>query len=541
MVVKLKPAAGYVRMSTQQQENSPERQREQILAYARQKGYHIVRWYEDLGMRGSDISRPQFQAMLQDAQAGQFEVILADELSRLSRLGTLDYFIQFAAPLSQAGVIVDTVSEGVVSWDGDDLGNAITQLVRQFKGYSESLGLGERVAKGLYRLAAQGRLFVGPRPFGMDYAINGEKNRTGYIPGSADEVAAVEQMFRRYAEGASLADIANELNRQGISTSRGSAWNRNNIHSILTNPVYAGDYVFGRVARGKFFRLANSSPQGHVRRKKKATKTKHNIERNSPKDWVIIPDTHQGIVERELFDRVQALLKDNRKRTSPSRARGEHPLSGLLFCPACGHVMYGTTRPLKERIPVYVCGRYLRNRQCEGYWVREDEALMSIGQALEEKFADPAEVKRLEAALVNQQSNQAHDEQARAEQLRQQIAKAKARLARLPDDVLDEYLAEIRRMETERTEAQAHLASVDKPEEPRSGLQALVANVRRLSEVLQQAEADLIHQLLKETIERVDLTFQVIAKNKYKKYVWEEGTATLRKSSLLSVTGRDRR
>jgi site-specific DNA recombinase len=84
-------------MSTQQQENSPERQREQIRAYAEQKGYHVVRWYEDLGMRGSDTSRPQFQTMLQGAQAGQFEAILADELSRLTRLRTLDFYTQFAA------------------------------------------------------------------------------------------------------------------------------------------------------------------------------------------------------------------------------------------------------------------------------------------------------------------------------------------------------------------------------------------------------------------------------------------------------------
>jgi site-specific DNA recombinase len=537
-------AVAYVRMSTQQQENSPERQREQIRAYAEQQGYHVVRWYEDLGMRGSDINRPQFQAMLQDAQAGQFEVILADELSRLTRLGTLDFYTQFAAPLEQAGVIVDTVSEGKAAWDGDDLGSAIMELVHQHKPFSESLGLGERVAKGLYNLASQAQLFVGPRPFGMDYARDGEKSRVGYIPGPPEEVAVVRRMFARYAEGASLADIANELTRQGVLTSRGCKWTRNNVHAVLTNPVYAGDYVFGRVARGKYYRLANSNPKGHVRRKKKTKKTKHNIERNSRQDWVVVPNTHHGIVERELFDRVQGLLKENRKHTSPSRARGEHPLSGLLFCPACGHVMYGTTRKLKGRVRVYVCGRYMTSRECVGYWVREDEALTSIAQALQEKLEDASEIERLRASLLRQQTCQADDEQFRSEQMRQQvkrldaqISEATSRLARVPERMFSTLLAEIEKMEAERADAQRQLAGTSQPPNAVAALDELIANVRRLPEVIQSADADQIHQLLRASIERVDLDIQVIALPKYKRFVWQEGNVTLRKSSLLSTTG----
>jgi hypothetical protein len=538
-------AAAYVRMSTQQQENSPERQREQIRAHAEQQGYYVVRWYEDLGMRGSDINRPQFQAMLQDAQTGQFEVILADELSRLTRLGTLDFYTQFAAPLEQAGVIVDTVSEGKAAWDGDDLGSAIMQLVHQHKPFSEALNLGERVAKGLYNLAIQAQLFVGPRPFGMDYARDGEKNRVGYIPGPPEEVAVVRRMFARYVEGASLADIANELTRLGVLTSRGCKWTRNNVHAVLTNPVYAGDYVFGRVARGKYYRLASSNPKGHVRRKKKTKKTKHNIERNSPEEWIVIPNTHQGVVERELFDRVQSLLKDNRKHTSPSRARGEHPLSGLLFCPACGHLMYGTTRKLKERTPVYVCGRYMTSRECVGYWVREDEALSSIAQALQEKLGDEGEVERLKASLLRHQTGEAGEEQDRIEQLRQQvkrldaqIAEATSRLARVPERMFNTLLAEIEKMEAERADAQRHLAGTSQTPSAAASLDELVANVRRLPEVIKSADADHIHQLLRASIERVDLRFQVIPLPKNKRFVWEEGDITLRKSSLLSANGR---
>ena len=536
-----KRAAAYIRMSTQQQENSPERQREQIDAYARQKGYSIVRWYEDQGMKGWDTTWPSYKALLRDAEEGVFEVIVADELSRL---GTLDYFTQFVAPLSQAGVVVDTVSEGLLTWDDEDLGGAILQLVKSHKGFSETLYLGERTVKGLCKLARKGRLFVGPRPFGMDYCVDDERTRTGYVPGPPDEVNAVQFMFRRYSEGASLADIAADLNEKGVLTCKKKPWTRSSVHAVLTNPVYAGDYVFGRVARGKFYRVSGSSPQGHVRRRKKAKTTKYDIQRVPPEDWLVLRDTHTGIIDRDLFDRVQALLKANRKYTSPSRPRGQHPLSGLLYCPGCGHVMYGTTRKLKECLPVYVCGRYIRNRQCQGYWIREDEALASIAYALQEQLSDPDKIRRLTASTARLKVGLPVDDGARTEQLRQQVRRldaqlvqAKARLARVPVDLFDNYLAEIRLMEAERDEAEGQLAKASKPVDARQGPDDLVAKVKRLSEAIGGVDADLIHGLLKNIVERVDLNFRVIPLAKNKRFICETGNITVRQSSVLSVTG----
>src|SRR5262249_5424742 len=156
---------------------------------------------------------------------------------------------------------------------------------------------------------------------------------------------------------------------------------------------------------------------------------KNNIKRNSPDDWFVFQGAHQGIIEQEMFDRVQALMKANRKHTSPSRAKGAHPLSGLLFCPACGHVMYGTTRKLKEPTPVYVCGQYTKDRGCEGYWVREDEALASIAQALKERLDDPQEVEQLKASLLKHQSGRAGEEQERTEQLRRQVSRLESQIA----------------------------------------------------------------------------------------------------------------
>ncbi|MEQ1828157.1 MAG: recombinase family protein, partial [Pirellula sp.] len=70
---KLKPAVGYVRMSTDQQQDSPERQRRDIAAMADRSGYRIIRWYEDHGQTGTESSkRKEFQKLLVDAKSGAF-------------------------------------------------------------------------------------------------------------------------------------------------------------------------------------------------------------------------------------------------------------------------------------------------------------------------------------------------------------------------------------------------------------------------------------------------------------------------------------
>ena len=66
-------AVGYVRMSTDKQETSPEQQKQEIQAYAAKHGYSVLRWYADLGISGDKTEkRVQFQQMIADAEAGRF-------------------------------------------------------------------------------------------------------------------------------------------------------------------------------------------------------------------------------------------------------------------------------------------------------------------------------------------------------------------------------------------------------------------------------------------------------------------------------------
>jgi DNA invertase Pin-like site-specific DNA recombinase len=533
-------------MSTDRQDNSPQRQRDQIEALARTHGYTIVAWYDDAAERGWDVTRPGFVRLIKDAQEKKFQFILADELSRLSRIENPgDYYVHFAIPLANAGVFVHCASGNLfLDWAEEDLGQAINHLIQRHKGSSEVISLAERSVKGLLSRARQGKLHAGPRMFGLDFALDENGNRTHHIPGPPDEVAAVKMMFRRYDEGASLADIVAELNGQGILTRRGKRWARGSVREVLMHPAFVGDYVFGRVARGRFFQISTDAPKGHMRRRRNTKGTKHDIERKPPSEWIARRDEHEAIISRDMFDRVQVSLKANRKHTSPRRAKGGGVLSGLLYCPACGTVMYGTTRQCRENIRVYVCGRYIRSGQCAGYWLPEDGALREITRVLIATLADPAEVERLRVSLQMQNGDNAADERAKNESLRQQVAgltkqieQAKARLTRIPDDMLDGYIADIRRMEAERTEKEARIVTV--PPSPAQDIEQLVQAVKLLPDLIQHADGNRVHEFFTAAVERVDPDIRMVKINKYKRFLWEGGSIRLQ-SSLLSGSHRDR-
>ena len=90
----------YLRRSTDDQAQSIDRQRGQTTAYAAARGYRVIREYTDEGIAGDVFDRrPDFQEMLAAAGRGEFEVIVVDEPSRLSRQNPIDLIEKVIAPL----------------------------------------------------------------------------------------------------------------------------------------------------------------------------------------------------------------------------------------------------------------------------------------------------------------------------------------------------------------------------------------------------------------------------------------------------------
>jgi DNA invertase Pin-like site-specific DNA recombinase len=228
---KLKPAVGYIRMSTDQQQDSPARQRRDIEALANRLGHRIIDWYEDHGLTGTEsINRPKFQRLLQDAKRGRFEAVLLSEQSRMSREDIFDAMLHWRL-LRDAGVKIVTCQRGEL--DFSNLGGVITAIVDQYGAHEESVKLAQRVVSGQRLRASQGKR-IGGMVFGYDREVldeTGEVVRrvhfrerfrkprtwtTRLVPSAdRDAVKAVRWAFDAIRRGHTIGYILREFNARG--------------------------------------------------------------------------------------------------------------------------------------------------------------------------------------------------------------------------------------------------------------------------------------------------------------------------------------
>jgi site-specific DNA recombinase len=244
-------AAIYVRMSTDKQAPSPERQRNDCVPYATEKGYTIVEIYEDLGMRGTDSTRPDFQRLLKDAASGKFDVVVVSEPSRLSRADDLEFAAKVAFPLREAGVVVESVRDGVL-----DLSTFVGRLmagVQQNQANEEVKATSHRAASSISKRMSKRSAVSGTAPFGYDRTKN-EAGEWVWTPNVHAET--VRLLFAEYLAGRSLKAIRGLLYDRKIKSPRGrDEWTRAAIRLILGSRCYIGEHSFNRLSVGKFNRI----------------------------------------------------------------------------------------------------------------------------------------------------------------------------------------------------------------------------------------------------------------------------------------------
>jgi excisionase family DNA binding protein len=330
----------YVRQSTADQllHNHESRQRQYGLQdRARQLGWHDVTVIDDdLGRSGSGVGRPGFERLLAAICEGRAGAVFAIEVSRLARNGR-DWhtLIEFCG-------LVDTI---IVDEDGVyDARHPNDRLLLGMKGAMSELELSilrQRSLEALKQKARRGELF-------LTVAIGYVKVAHNRIEKDPDQrvCAAVALVFSKFAEFHSIRQVHLWLRHEGISLpaanhtveGRSVVWKLpvyNTIHHMLTSPIYAGAYAFGRTGS----RVTIEGGRKRIVRGFKRQRA----------EWeVLLTDHHEGYLSWEEFERNQRLIADNANSKSKmvrgSVRRGETLLAGLLRCGHCGrklHVAYG--------------------------------------------------------------------------------------------------------------------------------------------------------------------------------------------------------
>lgn len=414
-------AVGYLRRSTDRQEQSIPDQKKVVEAYCAEHGLRLLRCYVDDAISGtSTLGRKAFQQLIADAQVPgcEFGVVVCYDVKRFGRVDN-DEAGYYRHVLKTHGVEVAYAGENFTGDSTDDL----LRPVKQWQARQESKDLSKVTIRGLLSRVGGGWWMGGVPPHGYDLRYENERgeflfilrhmpdggkemldargrtvrtlargeslaiskrDRAKLVPGEPARIRTIQRIFSLYVEeGRGIKAIADALNRAGTPTPRGPAWSHiyagkwrdSCIRAIVVNPIYTGDMVWNRRTDARFHMIVGGKDARAVERHQAHGAR---LVPNDEADWITIPDTHPGLISRAVFEQARAIRLGRPACESqlgrPKRAvggwngaRSRFALSGLVWCGVCGGRYQGVTRqkgtPRRDGTRVrtysYACGSYI--------------------------------------------------------------------------------------------------------------------------------------------------------------------------------------
>ena len=303
--------------------NSIQNQRKILQKAAKDKGYTDTIFFVDDGITGTTMKRPGFQKMLTAIEAGYISAVFVKDLSRLGRnyieVGKLteEFF-----PLHDIRLVA--VSDGVDSDEGEDDFTPFKNIMNEY--YAKDISKKRRIVN---KMKGNAGVPLSPPPYG--YIKKPDDPRFWVVEPEAAEV--VRRIYRMALEGYGLAETAAQLAADGVvnptyywrsrGTSRGGSkstveptkWGHTTVKKILTLQEYCGDVI-------------------NFKSYSKSYKMKKRIE-NPEENRAIFLNVHEAIIDRQTWEKVQALQKGTRRK-KPTVTQEPSVFSGLLKCPECG-------------------------------------------------------------------------------------------------------------------------------------------------------------------------------------------------------------
>ena len=370
----------YLRMSDERQEHSIPAQRQELLRYAEKHGYQVLREYLDEAISGDDTRRRVgFLRMREDAQQGEFSVVLCWDQDRFGRFDPIEGG-HWILPFRDAGVRLETIAQGKIDWN--DFAGRLIYLVQQEGKHAYLRDLSRNVTRGFLNAAKDGRGGTGGR------APAGYKQHNGEIVVDPEWAALVRRIYKEYLKaGASIRSVANLLNSEGILTARGNKWSITAVRDVLTNRKYTGAFVRFKYRVGKYHAIQDGEIV--ARRKTDAE------EKPEP---MIREDNHEAIIDKRTFERVQAKLAKNQKQTA-HRNGYQYVFSGLLRCGDCGGPMNG--RPARNGSGItrrrYGCNAYRikGSSVCHANGIYEAQLMDVVVRKLQEHVFSELAIEKL--------------------------------------------------------------------------------------------------------------------------------------------------
>jgi DNA invertase Pin-like site-specific DNA recombinase len=371
--------------------------------------WSFIEAYADSAISGKKESRPALDRLLADAKSGRFDVVMVDDVSRLTRAGS-DVMAKLRRELEKSGVTLYDVQTGMrTSQPGAALMFGIKAAVAE--NYLEQLAY--QVRRGQANRARSGFVSTGGPTLGyrnVDEPNPPDPKHVRKLQVIEPESAKlVRRIFEMYADGMGYRQVALSLNEEGIAAPRdghttvksANGWTHSTIRFMLHNPVYRGQLV-----------------------------------RTIGDETITVEKPDLRIIDDELWARVSA-------RFSPGtggRPAGstEHPtlIGGLLKCGVCGGTISLAHRGKKGNgVYAYYSCTIARTRGAKACTNKPSISARTLTSALvgalQDMFADPTYVAAFIAAFNKRLAKNAAKAPSDAEDVELEISAVEARIANL--------------------------------------------------------------------------------------------------------------
>lgn len=304
----------------------------------------------DDGVSGTNFDRPGWLKLQEEMESGKIKVVITKNLSRLGRSNfECSYFLDYYFPENNIRYIA--IGEQIDTANNENSNNEYAAL-NNFINEKYSRDLSKNI-KRVYRIKQQAGEYMGGKPV---YGYIKDPNDKHKLIIDEESASVVRRIFDLYLQLHSQSKVMKILTdekvpipevykqtRRGVKAKCPYEWNYHTVRSILRNRMYIGDMVQNVHIKKSF-------------REKKIIKT-------DKEDWVIVEGTHEAIIDKETFNRVQNLLDANYRRpTKPY----ERTFGGIMYCHECGHKI-GVGNPKRDNRPkekqyVYTyCNYYRKN------------------------------------------------------------------------------------------------------------------------------------------------------------------------------------
>lgn len=353
----------YLRLSKEDYQKKEEsesisNQREYIRNYIKgQKEFkecELIEYVDD-GFSGTNPNRPAYQRLLEDIRNNQVNILVVKDMSRFSR----DYiemgnYLENIFPFM--GIRFISINDAYDSSKERDKGTALDTQFKSLLYDFYSKELSQKIRSISQELKSQGKIINAQVPFGY---VKDAKNKYNML---IDEKTAhiVREAFELILQGYSCVNIANIFNEKGYITRsdrkeelglisykhnlrtgtevKKRMWTGEAVSQLTRNELYTGDYVY------------NQMKETHIGGRK--------TERLPKEDWKKIENTHEAIISKEVFDKVQEIKKLNRVKNfkcGSTKKKYYGMLEGKLFCKECGRKLFyrQDSQKTKNGISVY--------------------------------------------------------------------------------------------------------------------------------------------------------------------------------------------